>query len=129
MHEQRVPLSLELDGRDENAIHLLALTHENLAHANLAHASLAIGCARILAPENAQPGSIGRMAVLKDWRQKGVGMALLQSAIEIFHKQHWHEITLSAQTHAIGFYQKAGFVICSDEYLDAGILHCDMKLL
>jgi predicted GNAT family N-acyltransferase len=37
-------------------------------------------------------------------------------------------VTLSAQTHAIAFYQKAGFIIGSDVYLDANIPHVDMQL-
>lgn len=118
VQEQQVPLALELDGLDEKALHLLA-SNQNGA---------AIACARILPPEHAQPASIGRMAVIKEWRHKGVGMRLLQSAVEICRQHHWQEITLSAQTHAIGFYERAGFTLNSAEYLDAGILHRDMIL-
>src|SRR5690606_29654826 len=81
----------------------------------------AIACARV------SDGSIGRMAVLKGWRYQGVGAALLQAAIALCVKNGWHDIRLSAQTHAIGFYEKAGFSICSEEYPDAGIPHRDMR--
>lgn len=108
-----MPPVLEWDGLDEDAIHLLAL---NLA-------GEAIGCARLLAG-----GKLGRMAVLADWRGKGAGKALLQAAIAICRQHGWSNISLSAQTHAIGFYQQAGFVVYSEEYLDAGIAHCDMRL-
>jgi predicted GNAT family N-acyltransferase len=118
VQEQQVPIALELDGQDENALHLLALSNDGDA----------IGCARILVPENLQPASIGRMAVMKDWRNKGVGMVLLQAALEICRKRHWSRVMLSAQTHAIGFYERAGFILCSAEYLDAGIPHCDMMI-
>lgn len=111
--EQQVPVSLEWDGMDEAAIHLLALDQ----------AGNAIGCARIL-----NEGSIGRMAVLAGARGQGAGMALLLAALEICKQQGWHDARLSAQTHAIGFYQRAGFVVCSAEYPDAGIPHVDMKL-
>ena len=110
---QNVPSALEWDGQDVSAIHLLAL---NLA-------GEAIGCARLLAD-----GKLGRMAVLEGWRGKGAGKALLQAAIAICRRHGWRSISLSAQTHATGFYQQAGFVVCGEEYLDAGIAHRVMKL-
>lgn len=111
--EQQVPTALEWDGLDEDAIHLLAFDAEHRS----------VGCARIL-----DGGTIGRMAVLKDYRGKGLGRALLDMAIEVCRRRDWHRIKLSAQTHAIPFYERAGFRICSDEYLDAGIPHRDMQL-
>lgn len=113
MQEQQVPESLEWDGLDEAAHHLLACTFGQEV----------IGCARIL-PD----GHIGRMAVMPGWRGHGVGRALLDKAI--LHCSHLglHEAKLSAQTHAIAFYQKAGFAVCSAVYMDAGIPHCDMIL-
>lgn len=111
--EQHVPEALEWDGEDDAAWHLLAITSEGVC----------IGCARIL-----PSGVIGRMAVLPAWRNKGVGRELLQAAIALC-KTHGQGICrLSAQVHAIPFYEKAGFAICSSEYLDAGIPHRDMQL-
>jgi len=111
--EQHVPVELEWDGLDASARHLLALNA----------AGEAIGCARL--PGD---GSIGRMAVLKQWRGTGVGTALLKKAVEQYQQQGIAAITLSAQVHAIHFYEKAGFKVCSAPYLDAGILHVDMRL-
>jgi len=111
--EQHVPVDLEWDGLDAGARHLLALNA----------AGEAIGCARL--PGD---GSIGRMAVLKPWRGLGVGAALLKKAVELYRQQGVAKITLSAQMHAIPFYEKAGFKVCSAPYLDADILHVDMRL-
>ncbi|MEO8418253.1 MAG: GNAT family N-acetyltransferase [Methylophilaceae bacterium] len=111
--EQHVPVAMEWDDLDAAAIHLLARDQDQNA----------IGCARIL-----EGGSIGRMAVLKNWRKQGVGNALLQTAIASCRSRGWLRLSLSAQTHAIGFYARAGFVVCSEEYLDAGIPHRDMVL-
>lgn len=111
--EQRVPADLEWDEHDENAIHLIA---ENVY-------GEAIGCARLLGD-----GAIGRMAVLKDWRGKGVGRTLLQHAVTYYQDRGICPIHLSAQLHAVDFYQKAGFSVCSAPYLDANILHVDMRL-
>ena len=113
INEQHVPEALEWDGLDADAVHLLAMTESGSA----------VGCARILAD-----GRIGRMAVLEAWRGRGVGSALLAAAIAACRARGWSNITLSAQTHALDFYAGAGFVVCSGEYLDAGIPHRDMKL-
>lgn len=110
--EQKVPAGLEWDGLDEAAQHLLAF---NVA-------GEAIGCARLLGG-----GSIGRMAVLKPWRGSGVGAALLKAAIAYYQQRALPVITLSAQVHAIAFYEKFGFKVCSEVYIDAGILHRDMQ--
>lgn len=109
--EQHVPVTLEWDGLDETAQHLLAVND----------AGEAIGCARLIGD-----GSIGRMAVLKPWRGLGVGRALLTKAVSLYQQQGIEKITVSAQVHAIPFYEKAGFMVCSGTYLDADILHVDM---
>lgn len=113
MDEQQVSADLEWDGLDAAALHLVALSDDNQA----------VGCARLLAD-----GSIGRMAVLKTWRGKGIGSMLLDTAIRVHQRQAVPLIKLSAQMHAILFYQKAGFEVCSHPYLDANIMHVDMYL-
>ncbi|MFA7349960.1 MAG: GNAT family N-acetyltransferase [Methylotenera sp.] len=111
--EQQVPIDLELDGLDATAQHLLAINDVGEA----------IGCARLLSD-----GSIGRMAVLKPWRGLGVGSALLNKAVALYRQQNIQNITLSAQVHAIPFYEKSGFEVSSEPYLDADIVHVDMRL-
>lgn len=108
--EQQVPASMEWDRFDRISIHFLAERQEG-----------PIGCARLL-PD----GHIGRLAVLSEWRQQGIATALLQAcethACDIGIK----ELKLSAQTHAIPFYEKSGYRIISEPFLDAGILHQEM---
>lgn len=111
--EQHVPIDLEWDDLDDSATHLLAVNAANQA----------VACARILSG-----GTIGRMAVLKQWRGLGVGRAVLNHAVTFCKIQGLNSISLSAQKHALGFYVDAGFVITSSEYMDAGIAHYDMKL-
>lgn len=110
--EQSVPESLEWDGMDEDAVHVLALD-----------ATHAIACARMLSG-----GRIGRMAVLPEWRGRGVGRAMLETLIALSREQGLTHVSLSAQTHAIPFYAKSGFKVCSEIYDDAGIPHRDMVL-
>lgn len=111
--EQHVPSELEWDGLDDTALHLLAVAEDGRS----------IGCTRILSD-----ASIGRMAVLQEWRRKGVGKALLQAAIELCRQNGWLDIHVSAQTHALDFYEQAGFRGVGEEYMDAGIPHQSMKL-
>lgn len=110
--EQLVTPEFEWDDIDASAVHLLATFDQQ-----------PIACLRII---NYQ--KIGRMAVLKQWRGMGLGTGLLLNAIEICKKQGSKNIRLSAQTHAINFYLKAGFKQISNEYCDVDIPHVDMQL-
>ena len=109
--EQAVPKELEWDGLDPLCAHVLAWN--DLGDA--------IGTARMQAE-----GTIGRMAVLKDWRGRGVGRALLQTLLNLATRQGLSRMTLAAQTHALGFYERAGFHIVGDAFMDAGIPHRSM---
>ena len=110
--EQEVEPDFEWDEIDATAIHLLAEADGK-----------PVGCARIIKHQK-----IGRMAVLKDWRGTGIGMALLLEAINICKAYGSKTINLTAQTHAISFYKQAGFVEISGVYQDANIPHVDMQL-
>lgn len=110
--EQEVDPDFEWDEIDATAIHLLALANHQ-----------PVGCARIIKHQK-----VGRMAVLKDWRGSGIGMALLLEAINICKAYGSKAVFLTAQTHAISFYKQAGFVEISGVYQDANIPHVDMQL-
>ena len=110
--EQRVPAELEWDGRDVDARHVIALD----AHDN------PIGCGRLLAD-----GTIGRIAVALASRGRGVGGAILSRLIEIARYGGFDRIVLSAQTHALEFYARYGFVAAGEEVQEAGIAHRRMQ--
>ena len=112
IEEQFVTPEFEWDDIDASAVHLLA-TYENQP----------IACLRIIHYQK-----IGRMAVIKHWRGIGLGAALLMEAVNICKKYGSTSVHLSAQTHAINFYLKAGFRQMSDEYCDVDIPHVDMQL-
>lgn len=111
--EQQVPLDLEWDPIDPDCRHVLALDAENHP----------VGTGR-LTPQR----TIGRMAVLPDWRGKGVGDALLTGLIALARDAGWPSVSLHAQIAAIGFYRKHGFVTEGGIYTEAGILHQNMTL-
>jgi len=116
IEEQKVTPQLEWDGRDEEAIHFLAYQDEKV-----------IGCARAFVIENHM--QLGRMAVLKEYRNKGIGSFLIEKAITTAKLNQLSKISISAQCHAIDFYKKFGFEVTSEIYLDAGISHQDMELI
>ena len=111
--EQRVPFKLEWDEFDNESTHILAY-YDNKP----------VGTARLL-----DDGHIGRMAVLKEYRNRNIGRNMLKYVIDIAKKLSINTIELSAQKHAVEFYKKQGFSETSDVYLDAGIPHYDMKYL
>lgn len=112
VEEQEVDPAFEWDEIDAVAVHLLALSGDQ-----------PIGCGRIIDFKK-----IGRMAVIKPWRGRGVGQALLDKAIAICQEAGGELVKLTAQTHAITFYAQAGFVATSGVYQDANIPHVDMQL-
>ena len=109
--EQLVTPEFEWDDIDATAVHLLATQN-----------SEPIACLRII-----DYYKIGRMAVLRKWRNKGIGAELLKVAVNICQTHGSKKVLLSAQTQAIGFYIKAGFVVTSDVYQDVHIAHVDMQ--
>ncbi len=77
--------------------------------------------------ENKYALRIGR--VLTKNHGKGIGRELLnKSLIYIKENIKCNIICMDAQKHAIGFYEKFGFIVTSNEFLEEGILHVKMKL-
>ncbi len=113
VEEQGVPRELEWDEGDERCEHAVACDSKGRA----------IGTARLL-PE----GRIGRMAVLVEWRRRGVGAALLGALIALARERSMPRVTLHAQTHAAGFYRRFGFSERGGEFSEAGIPHVEMAL-
>ncbi|HET7765561.1 MAG TPA: GNAT family N-acetyltransferase [Burkholderiales bacterium] len=111
--EQKVPRGLEWDEWDERSDHALALDSRGRP----------IGTARLL-PD----GRIGRMAVIKEWRRRGVGGALLVALLERARSRSMTRSVLHAQTHAAGFYRRFGFSERGEEFLEAGIPHVEMTI-
>ena len=70
---------------------------------------------------------IGRVLTLE--HGKGVGRILLEESIKaIREKMQCNQIYIEAQKHAVGFYEKFGFVTTSGEFLEEGIIHVAMEL-
>ena len=111
--EQGIPESVEWDADDSRCVHALA---EDRAGAP-------IGCARLLAD-----GHIGRVAVLREWRGRGVGSRLMSALIDEARRRGWEQVAVNAQLRAMPFYERHGFVATGDDFDEAGIAHRAMVL-
>lgn len=70
---------------------------------------------------------IGRVLTLE--HGKGIGRELMETAIEEIPRIFTcKKFFLQAQKYVVPFYEKFGFKVISDEYLEVGILHLDMEL-
>ncbi|MBS9404450.1 GNAT family N-acetyltransferase [Halomonas sp. TRM85114] len=112
IEEQHVSLEEEWDGRDAESHHFLALLEGR-----------PVGTARLLPDAH-----IGRVAVLAEARGRGIGVALMQSAIATAQRHGHTTVELAAQTHALGFYESLGFRPVGDAFIEANILHRNMQL-
>ena len=114
--EQGVSLEDEVDGRDGEARHLLAWAD-----------GVAVGTARLLV--EGEVGKVGRVCVLPRTRGLGLGAELIRFAVEVFRGVPGvRKVKLGAQVHALGFYERLGFVAEGPVYMDAGMEHRDMVL-
>lgn len=111
VREQGVPVEAEIDDADPLSQHVIAWCDGE-----------AVGCGRLL-PD----GHIGRMAVRRPWRGRGVGAALLLHLMERARRRGDRQVILSAQMHAIAFYEKFGFVAEGAVFEDCGIPHRMMR--
>lgn len=115
--EQGVPVDIERDELDDVADHVLALDATGAC----------VGTGRLLPGPEPGVGVIGRMAVRASVRGTGVGAALLALLEQRARERGWTTIELHAQTHARGFYDRAGYAVVGEEYEEAGLPHVDMR--
>lgn len=113
--EQLVSIEDELDHRDFKADHFL-----------LENKKTYVGTARVYYQDN--QATIGRVAVLKQFRKKGYASFMLKEIINILKNKDISVIHIGAQVQALGFYEKLGFSISGDMYLDANIEHYPMEM-
>jgi predicted GNAT family N-acyltransferase len=109
--EQGVPREIELDEHDPVSVHAVVFDQ-----------GIPIATGRLL-PD----GHIGRMAVLKEWRDRGIGGLILNALMERARQRGDSQVVLSAQVGAARFYEAHGFVRHGAEYMEAGIRHQEMR--
>ena len=112
IEEQHVPKELEWDGLDPGCTHVLAT----------------IGATPVATARLTPQGQIGRMAVLREFRGRGIGSQLLAAVVEQARRAGHTEVFLHAQVSVIEFYERHGFVAEGENFMDAGIEHRTMRL-
>jgi predicted GNAT family N-acyltransferase len=116
--EQRVPLEDEIDEHDGS-------DDPTAVHAIVREGDVPVAAGRAYLQE---PGvvRIGRMAVTKSARGRGVGRDILEALMHDARRRGVRRAVLAAQVHARTFYEKAGFAIAGEEFVEAGIAHIEM---
>ncbi|GIO22521.1 GNAT family N-acetyltransferase [Oceanobacillus sp. J11TS1] len=114
VQEQKVPPKEELDEFDKTATHFIAYDGE-----------LPVAAGRLRFTQGGY-GKLERICVLKSQRGKSIGKQLMLKMEEEIKKQHFNKAKLNAQIQAVDFYQKLGYEVTSDEFIDAGIPHVTM---
>ncbi|WP_318411887.1 GNAT family N-acetyltransferase [Photobacterium leiognathi] len=111
IQEQQIDPEIEFDDLDSAAVHVLVMDGEQ-----------PLGTGRILAD-----GHIGRIAIMKSARGQGLGAKVVQALVEYAQQQGYPRVDLGAQTHAVDFYRKLGFMPYGDEFMEANIPHQAME--
>lgn len=108
----------DLDGIDKKAM-----------HSWIAEDGKMVACARFfMKNERKKVAQIGRIVVAKNQRRKRYASYLMRSVMDnakrMLGAKHFY---LEAQTYAIPFYERLGFKVCSEEFLEDGIPHVKME--
>lgn len=112
--EQGVPENVELDEYDTQAIHVVAYMDGK-----------PIGCARMVEIDGS--AKLGRFAVLKEHRGKGVGRLIYEKLLESLKEANLPYAYLHAQVKAVPFYKKLGFSVIGNTFMEDGIEHVKME--
>ncbi|MCA9132326.1 MAG: GNAT family N-acetyltransferase [Planctomycetales bacterium] len=111
--EQRVPAEEEFDDRDLRCEHVVVYDGDR-----------PLGTARV---DWEKDGKVGRVAVLKSQRRRGVGTVLMQAIEQQAMARGAGRLWCNAQVSAIAFYQSLGYSVCSGEFEEAHIPHVAME--
>lgn len=110
--EQGVDPAIDFDGLDKDAIHVLCSVDGK-----------PVGTGRML-----DDGHIGRVAVLSEYRSRGIGSRIMALLIDTARARAIGEVHLYAQVNAVPFYDRLGFSACGENFEEAGIMHTPMVL-
>lgn len=111
--EQRIPDQVEFDELDPQCHHVLVRD---------------LRCRPIATGRLSPEGKLGRVAVLPEWRRRGVGRSILIALIDKARKLGLTSVTANAQVAALDFYRKLGFVEEGQPFVEAGIPHQLVRL-
>jgi predicted GNAT family N-acyltransferase len=114
VEEQGVPPELEVDDEDGAAVHLVAIIGERV-----------VATLRITPMESAD--RIGRVAVQRELRHKGIGGRIVEHATRLILEKGERDAVLHAQVQTVDFYRRLGYREEGEIEMDAGIPHIWMR--
>lgn len=115
MHEQHVDPLIEIDDQDALCQQFVLYNDHNTI----------IGTCRVI--EVGHSWHIGRIAIIKEERNKQYGRSLLTQLEKIAIHNKIERIELGAQLQAKAFYEKCAFSAFGDTYMEANIEHINME--
>ncbi|MCC5895129.1 MAG: GNAT family N-acetyltransferase [Alkalibacterium sp.] len=116
IEEQHVDETLEIDELEEKTLHIVGYLEGSPA------------CTARLYKKDVSSTKVQRVAVLKEYRHKGIGHLLLKEIERIAQtEQNSDRLVLDSQDHAIPFYEKYGYQVEGEGFLDANIPHHFMQ--
>ena len=117
----RQPIGLEFSveelQKEKSDILIASIDHERM-----------LGCC-ILSPVEQGVVRLRQMAVLKPFQGKGVGESILHFTENIARDKGFAKITMHARNSAIGFYERFGYQLVGDEFMEVGLPHHHMEKL
>jgi predicted GNAT family N-acyltransferase len=114
VHEQGVAVAADRDGRDGEALHVVAMRNGAL-----------VGTCRVIV--EAGLGRLGRMAVEPELRGRGLGATVLEEAERVASAAGAKRMRLHAQVAARSLYERAGYETVGEAFLEEGIEHVTME--
>lgn len=114
IEEQNVPPEIEVDQYEDEAIHFICYDDEKV-----------IGAGRLRFV--GEHGKLERICVLKPYRGKSFGKKIIEAMEKEIVNNNYSKALLNAQTHAKEFYERIGYQVISDEFIEAGIPHVTME--
>ena len=113
--EQNIDPALDMDGEDETAEHFIAYWQQQ-----------PVGIARLRSYGDDTQAKIERVAVLPEFRQRGIGVAIAKTVLTYAQQQGFAKAILYAQAQSVTFYEQFGFQRQGEPFSQAGIPHIAM---
>ena len=113
--EQEIPSELDHDGKDETSSHAVVIDGET-----------AVATARIYS-EDGVHSVMARVAVMKEYRGKGIAQRIVRALIEHAQASGIVSIEIHAHEYLRGFYERLGFVFVKDYGAVAGHKLIEMR--
>ena len=113
--EQKVPADLEIDELEDECVHFILYQDDGTP----------AGTGRYREVDGY--GKAERICVMSDVRQKGSGRMIMSAIEDYARSRSIPKVKLHAQVQAIPFYERLGYQVISDVFMDAGIPHRTME--